>query len=160
MNSGILQEWISEIPLKMQTVLVLGTRGPDTHRAPELKALVRWLRGNVFLPADPDNPDFMLAGDPPPIIEKSPIARELEFVTQHYYAHIMHSLEVVAYCHPEWEVRAVAMGRYEQLANLFHLRIETYADFHNRLGPKEWPSGQPRNFKEAAAASAPQKEDN
>lgn len=149
-DSGISQKWLTRLPLKMQTVVFLGTRGPDTHRCPELKKIVRWVRGNVYKPGDPDNPQFMLAGEPPEIIEKGELARELEFVTQHYYAHLMHTLEIIGYKHPEPEIRRVARTRYEQMVKLFHLNPETEAELDHRLRLRTWRAGQPENFRQAA----------
>lgn len=148
-DSGIAQPWIARLPLKMQTVIFLGTRGPDTHRCPELKKIVRWIRGNVYKPGDPDNPQFMLAGEPPEIVEKQDVARELEFVTQHYYAHLMHVLEIIGYKHPDSEVRRIARRRYEQMVFLFHLNPETEQQLDYRLRLRTWKGGQPMNFEEA-----------
>ena len=140
MSLSVIQRWVEELPLRMQSTLLLGLRGPDTHRCPNIKILTRWLRGLTFRPGNPYNvADFMFADLPPRIEEKSPIARELEFVTQHYYSHLMHSLEVVGYSHHNAEVKDYAYLLYQDLCSLFHLPVETYTEFTFRLRQMEWP---------------------
>lgn len=147
----VVQDWLSNIPLRMQSVLLLGLRGPDTHKATEVKKFSRWLRGLVFVPGNPDNvAEFMRVENPPLIVEKSDVAKELEFCTQHYYSHLMHALEVVAYCHPDPKIKNVAFIRFEQMCLLLHLPVESSKDFHNRLGMRAWPGiKQPRTAEEA-----------
>jgi|GEM_PF-4391672 len=94
--TSVLQNWLMEVPIRMQSTLILGLRGPDTHSAPSVKAVCRWLRGLAFKPGNPDNvAEFMKAELPERIIEKGPTAKELEFCSQHFYSHLMHALEVI-----------------------------------------------------------------
>ena len=44
---------------------------------------------------------------------------------QHWYAHVMHSLEVIGYHHPEPLIREQAHEMYKKMAHNFHLNIET-----------------------------------
>ena len=55
MNTSVLQPWVERLPLRMQSTLLLGLRGPDTHACPNVKKISRWLRGLTFRPANPDN---------------------------------------------------------------------------------------------------------
>ena len=117
---SVLQRWLEELPLRMQSTLLLGLRGPDTHRCPNIKILTRWLRGLTFRPGNPESvADFMFAELPPRIEKKSLVARELEFVTQHYYSHLMHALEVVGYNHSDHEVRDHAYLLYGDICEFF-----------------------------------------
>jgi hypothetical protein len=87
---------------------------------------------------------------PDRIIEKSPVAKELEFCTQHYYSHLMHSLQVVGACHPDVCVGIHASYLYEDMCSLFHLPIESLEHFKERLKQITWPGGtQPDTFMEA-----------
>ena len=148
-NSSILQDWITELPLKMQTVLCLGTRGTDTHQTTHVKTITKWLRGLIYKPGDPDNPQFMEVALPDLIQEKSPVAKELEFCTQHYYSHLMHTLEIVGYHHPDLRIALRAQALYTGMVRLFHLWPESKEDLDKRLGTKVWPGGQPKDFREA-----------
>lgn len=146
---SVLQTWVEQIPLRMQSTVLLGLRGPDTHRCHEIKKIGRWLRGLVFKPANPANVMEFMGAAPERIKEKSSVARELEFCTQHYYSHLMHALEVVAYCYFNPEVAGHALDLYEDMCVLFHVRPEPIHEFKRRLETIEWPGGQPESFEEA-----------
>lgn len=146
---SVLQSWVENIPIKMQSTLVLGLRGPDTHACPNLKQVTRWMRGVTFKPGKISNLKEFMGGDPPEILEKNPIAKELEFCSQHYYSHLMHSLEVIAFNHPNSHVAGLAFLRFHQMCFLFHLNPETKEQFEHRLRDEVWPEGQPGDFYEA-----------
>lgn len=152
-NTSVLQDWLVEIPIRMQSTLALGLRGPDGIDAPETKKICRWLRSMAFKPGNPDNfREFMLVGDAPDrIIEKGACARELERMPQHFYSHLMHALQVVGWRHPSTLVRKRAIELYQDMVSLMHLEPERDADFESRLGTKVWPGGsQPDNAEEAS----------
>lgn len=147
----VLQPWLEEIPIRMQSTLLLSLRGPDTHRAPEIKKVQRWMRGLTFKPGNPANvTEFMTStADLPKLEEKGPLARELEFCTQHFYSHLMHGLEVIAYRYPDGGIRAEAWGLFNGMCDLFHLKRESWENFEARLEQIEWPGGQPDTFEQA-----------
>jgi hypothetical protein len=94
----------------------------------------------------------MKADSPERIQEKGPCAKELEFCTQHYYSHLMHALEVIAYRHPIHHTRGTAFLLFSDMCSLFHLPIESREAFEDRLCTREWPSGsQPDTADEALA---------
>lgn len=150
-DNCVVQDWVLSMPLKMQAVLLMSLRGPDTHRAPGIKKMTRWLRGLTFVPGDPKNVvEFMLVDLPPRLKEKNDTHRELEFASQHFYSHLMHGLEVVGYRHPDGIIRAWALDLYKDMCDLFHLNYETFEQHEHRLRHLEWPTGaQPRNAEEA-----------
>lgn len=149
-NTSVLQDWLVKLPIRMQSTLILGLRGPDTHRADHVKQLTRWLRGVTFKPGNPKNVAEFMGSVPCEIIEKSDVAKELEFCTQHYYSHLMHAFEVVACKHPNPDIAHIARIRFEQLCVLMHLIPESWVAFDKRLKTIEWPGGvQPDNFEEA-----------
>jgi len=151
-NTSVLQDWLVKIPIRMQSTLLLGLRGPDTHRAPGIKAILRWLRGLAFKPGNPDNVKEFMGEMPPRIVEKDSTAKELEFCSQHFYSHMMHALEVIAFRHPEPDIALRATGLFVDMCSLFHLHIESKELFEQRLGTREWPGGrQPDTFEEAVA---------
>ncbi len=149
----VLQPWLENIPIRMQSTLLLSLRGPDTHRCPEIKKVQRWMRGLTFKPGNPENVREFMADrrDLPTIEEKGPLARELEFCTQHFYSHLMHGLEVIAYCYPNALEQYNALVLYKGMSQLFHLYLEPSHIFEQRLHQIEWPEGQPNNFEEAIA---------
>lgn len=149
----VLQTWLEALPIRMQSTLLLSLRGPDTHRAPEIKKVQRWMRGLTFKPGNPANvAEFMTdIGNVPVLQEKNDLARELEFCTQHFYSHLMHGLEVIGYRHPERGVAVRAQRMFIDMTSLMHLECETREDFELRLRQITWPDGQPDTFEEAIA---------
>ncbi len=134
----------------MQSTLVLGLRGPDTHATPNVKKISRWLRGLTFKPGNLANVKEFMGHAPERIVEKSAVAKELEFCSQHFYSHLMHALEVVAYRHPYGETSLHAFLLFEDMCHLLHLPTETKGDFEHRLRELPWPHGQqPDTFEEA-----------
>lgn len=148
---SVCQRWMNDIPLRMQSVLLLGLRGPDNVRAPEIKKLCRWLRGLAFRPGNPNNVvEFMKTDLPDRIDEKGELHRELEFVPEHYFTHLMHALQVVGYMHPNATLGERARELFEDMANMLHLPPEDYATFYSRLGPMKWPEdAEPEDAQEA-----------
>jgi hypothetical protein len=148
---SVLQNWLEEIPLRMQSTLLLSLRGPDTHACPNIKAIQRWMRGLTFKPGNPDNvAEFMGERPVAGIREKSPLAKELEFCTQHFYSHLMHGLEVIAYYHPVGVDQETARRLYLSMCFLMHLVPEDQIAFEQRLCERLWPGGkQPNDFEEA-----------
>lgn len=148
MNNSILQDWILELPLKMQTVLCLSTRGPDNLKSSYIKTFTRILRAYVYKPADPDNPDFMTADIPLPIIRKTSEIKDLEFVTLHYFTHMLHGIEIIGYAYPDPTIAKRFEELYYSLVAMLHLHSESKIELFHRLGTKTWKTGQPANFSE------------
>jgi len=139
----VIQPWLTEIPLRMQAVLLMATRGPDTQRCPGIKEFTRWIRSVTFVPANPANvAEFMKNDLPDRIKEKSATHRELEFVTQHFYTHLMHGFQVIGYRHPNNAIRLHGFLLYEDMCRLFHLPAESKDDFEHRLRMLSWPGGE------------------
>jgi len=140
---SVLQPWVEEIPMRMQSTLLLGLRGPDTHVCPGVKKIQRWMRGLVFRPGNPDNvKEFMSDAPDPEILEKSPLAKELEFCSQHFYSHLMHALEVIAYRYHNAPEAFIAFGLYKSMCFLMHLHYEGRWGFEARLREMKWPGGK------------------
>jgi hypothetical protein len=133
----------------MQSTLVLGLRGPDTHACPNVKKIGRWLRGLTFKPGNPDNVREFMGHEPERISEKGACAKELEFCSQHYYSHLMHALEVVGYRYPERDTAEWAFFLYQDMCALMHLPEEDAESFERRLATRDWPNGQPDTFEDA-----------
>src|SRR6266446_9166498 len=153
---SVLQSWVEKLPLRMQSTLILGLRGTDTHSCPNIKIIQRWLRGLAFKPGNPDNVrewmyDHQSQGLPERIVEKGPVAKELEFCSQHFYSHLMHALEVVGYMHPDFTGSGhQAFTLYQDMCFLMHLTPEIHNDFKERLKQRSWPKGiQPETGEEA-----------
>lgn len=141
MNS-VLQEWVMELPLRHQGTLLTAVRGCDFEAkrwtstgvsyspGRRLTAFIRWCFMN---PADIREVDraegaFFMSTPPEPFNPS-----EFGHLPEHWYAHAMHALEVIAYCHPIESVRLTAYSLYEKMVHNLHLNTETYHQFYNRL---------------------------
>ena len=144
----VLQTWVENLPIRMQSTLVLGLRGPDTHNVPHLKSIIRWMRGVTFKPGNPANISEFMHHDPATLEEKGPAAKELEFCTFHCFTHILQSLKVIAWRHPHGHTAHMAYCRMVQMCDLLHLPIESNDSFNERLKQIDWP-GQPDTLEDA-----------
>lgn len=87
-NTSVLQNWIVKMPIRMQSTLVLGLRGPDIVNMKETKLIIRWLRGLTFKPGNPENVDVFMASAPGRIVDRGPCSKELEMCAMHFYGHL------------------------------------------------------------------------
>lgn len=147
--SSVTQDWVQALPWKMQSVLMASTRGPDNHRYKQVKVVNRWIRGHLFHDADPANPfitkpgDFDIAIlawvlDEPRLREREwwlgELEHELEYVTVHYFGHLIHALEIIGYMHPVADVGYAARYLYYELCQrILHLPPETDPELRLRL---------------------------
>jgi hypothetical protein len=94
--SAVLQPWVQELPWKMQSVLIAGSRGPDSSAGGELKKFTRWIRRETQQNADPEHAYMNVVEDPH--IDEKVLLQEIEYgVTWHYFGHLLHALEIIAY---------------------------------------------------------------
>src|SRR6266481_6327342 len=139
---SVLQDWVMELPLRYQGVLLTAVRGCDNEPKQwnrtgvayspgrRITAYVRWCFMN---PADPREVDFeegsfFMSHAPEPF-------RPSEFghLPLHWYAHIMHALEIIAYSHPHLPIKITCFMLYSMMVKSFHLNIETKEQLNARL---------------------------
>ena len=152
---NVLQSWLEKIPIRTQSTLILGLRGPDTGMCLEIKRICRWLRGLTFVPGNPDNVHEFMGRWPGRVVDKGEMYRELEFVSMHFYSHLMHAVEVIGYRHPDEQTANDAQLLYFDLCSILHVPVESLLDFEQRLGTREWPKGQPKNYEEVTKGKTP-----
>lgn len=127
----VQRPWLYYLPWKMQTVINQGLRAPDSRFSPKVKIVSRWLRSVCLSNAD-SNHTFMCRKDEIPTWED--LDNEINYLTLHYVTHFIYALEIVAYKHPEEEVRQIAMNLYEGIVRFqMHLEIETEPALNARL---------------------------
>lgn len=136
----VVQDWVMRIPWKMQSVLMTATRGPDEFRYPCTKAVGRWIRGRLFHDADPSNP-FIHAkddGDPKRLLDT--LEHEVEYLSLHYFGHLVHALQIIGYKHPDAAERVTGLILYEELClRVLHLPIESEERMDERLRGESGP---------------------
>jgi hypothetical protein len=145
MMTSVLQNWVMELPLREQGTLLTGIRGCDLApkrpgtETPE-RRLVAFLRYCVMNPADPrevDIPHAFFQSRPPSGWKPS----EFGHYPQHWYAHLMHCFEVVAYRSPNKENAALALNIYKRLVGNLHLNPETKEQMITRLSEDRIAAG-------------------
>lgn len=140
MSFRVLQDWVFDLPARAQGTLLTGVRGCDVapkkpitsadQHTPE-RQLVAYLRFLTLNPADPREVDV-----PGAWFQSSPgefRASEFGHYPLHWYAHLMHCYEIVAYAHPSQDARFVAWSVYSKLVEGLHLKPETRAEMFDRL---------------------------
>ena len=58
-------------------------------------------------------------------------------IPQHYFLHMAHAFEIIAYKHPDSEIRGFFFGIYHRICNCFHMGLEEEEDMDDRLADKE-----------------------
>ena len=139
---SVLQDWVMILPLREQGTLLTCVRGCDDEPKTwtstgvsyspgrRLTAFIRWC---FMIPADIREVDsqegaFMMS-KPPHIFKPS----EFGHLPQHWYSHAMHSLEIIAYRHPDIETSKIAYNLYLKMVHNLHLEPETKEQMINRL---------------------------
>jgi hypothetical protein len=139
---SVLQDWVMELPLRYQGTLLTAVRGCDDEPKHWTRTGVSYSQGRritAFIrycfmnPADPrevgiEEGAFFMPSPPSPF-------RPSEFghLPQHWYAHIMHAIEIIGYHHPDYVIRQIAFYCYCEMAHSFHLNIETKEQLFTRL---------------------------
>lgn len=136
---SMLREWVQELPLREQGVLLSGMRGCDLTPKKPLdspeRQLVSYLRYVVCVPNDEAEvgaaPGAYMQPNPPPDEEWTP--SELGHYPLHWYAHVMHSYQVVGFRHPSRETRLIAERIYRRFVHSLHLEPEPMVVMVERL---------------------------
>lgn len=139
---SVLQDWVMELPLREQGTLLTAVRGCDSE--PKIwssqgvayspgRRLTAWIRYCFMNPADPREVDYAEGSffqSKPPIPFKP---SEFGHLPQHWYSHVMHALEIIAYRHKNVLTANCAFGLYHAMARNLHLHIEHRDDMIQRL---------------------------
>lgn len=149
---SVLQDWVAELPMMQQTVLLTAVRGPDgLPKYHPTKFLLRWFRRCILLSAMDGavigNPYFTGGGSfTGPSCEAdvrwsslmddrvTDYLRSLDEVPHHFQMHLMHAVEILGYKHPDEVVRAWWHGVYLRLVHDMHLWPESEEQLDARLG--------------------------
>lgn len=127
----VLQEWVKDVGCKMQSILLSGFRAPDQNTV-AVKKCVRWLRACCQVDADPGKQSYMKSIEMTTELIDAAMD-ELEYCPVHYTHHLADSFAVLAYHHPDGNVRPLAVYLHNQVAiELFHFVPETREQFLTR----------------------------
>lgn len=146
MSNSVFPEWLQQLPMQQQSVLLLAARGPDGIRKKHpCKAIVRAYRGTVLKAAKygrelrfhEEADTFMsLCRFQNFGLWREDIDAFLESIDEiphHYVRHLMHGAEILGYKHPDSRYKERWLEFYGRCVGDAHLELETEATMDKRL---------------------------
>ena len=136
---SILQDWVHQLGLRHQGVLVAAIRGCDgVVKEDPTKPIMRELRGLILVPFDARELAYekgFMVSFPSKATESgfSVLRKSLDHYPVHYMFHLLHAMEIVGYCHPAEAVRVSYYERYCNLVRRLHLNPESKSEMDARL---------------------------
>jgi hypothetical protein len=148
--TSVLQDWVMDLPLREQGTLLTAVRGCDTEPKQwtstgiadspgrRLTAFIRWCFMNPADVREVDVPGAFFQSRPPIPFKPS----EFGHLSEHWYAHVMHALEVIAYRHPHGQIVGEVFDLYVAMVRNLHLVPETRMAMIDRLSEDRIASGE------------------
>jgi hypothetical protein len=144
----VFQDWLFDLTMQQQSVLVLACRGPDgVAKFHPVKPIVARYRATVLKAAylgrpmrvdEGDNTTFMTLIGLSDDREWTAICREffdhVDEIPHHYYMHLMHGAQIAGHKHPLELFRDRWLGFYIRACHDLHLHPETQDEMNRRLG--------------------------
>lgn len=131
----VLKQWVGDLGLRHQGVLVSAIRGCDNvPREDPSKDVVRAYRGVILHSFSEEPSSFIEYPNTNDLIRRfNVMAESIDHYPLHFLLHLLYAVEIVGYKHPKQEVRAVWFAFYASLCSKMHLGFETEAELDNRL---------------------------
>lgn len=144
----VFQDWLFDLTMQQQSVMVLGCRGPDgIAKFHQTKLLVARYRATVLKAAylgramsidEGDNTTFMTLINFSIDGQWNTIVRaffdHVDELPHHYYMHLMHGAQIAGYKHPDALFRRRWLDFYFDCCHDLHLHPETEKQMDSRLG--------------------------
>lgn len=153
MGLSVQPEWMTELPLQQQSVLMLAARGPDgIGKGHPCKEVQRCYRATVLMAArygrmlqGKDRGDSFMSlwnfiGTDWRNTVKD-FMHSIDELPHHYLMHLMHGVQILAYKHPDLMSRSRWLLLYMLMVEDMHLSPESEEDMDARLsdwGRQEW----------------------
>lgn len=150
----VMPEWIFRLPYQQQSVLMLGSRGPDGVRKNHpIKILHACYRGCVFKAAyfgrelrNTEQADTFMTRDEltDAALWEKHVKSYFDYIDElphHYHMHLMHGAQIMGYKHPLPLIRTAWNWFYMRACEAMHVHPETEAQMDGRLsdwGRKHW----------------------
>lgn len=147
--TSVLNDWVTELPLMQQSVLLSNIRNSDgIPKFHKQKPLIRWYRRCVLKSAfegvELTSPFTEGGGSFTGPIKVGELEKALDdFIDSrdemslHYYAHAIHAFAILGYKYPLANVREFWHGAYVRMAHALHLWPENVEQMDLRLGDKK-----------------------
>ena len=131
---SVVQTWVERCcTRKMQTVLLCALRGCDTVRKEDVsKTLTRNLRSVILYNAE-GNLDAKFLRSNQYGVQLLNLFEDLDHYPLHWVMHSAHASEIIAYRHPDKEVRIRWLETYRSFCEALHLLPETPEHLDIRL---------------------------
>jgi hypothetical protein len=136
---SVIQEWVSELGLRHQGVLMSCVRGCDSvSKEDPTKAVARSLRAMILVSFDPEPTSFIDYAPINVVYDRmNAVLKDHDHYPVHYIMHLMHGSEIIGYKHPDYVWRDCCWWFYWRLCKCFHVTPETEEQLDARLGACE-----------------------
>lgn len=139
---SVLQDWVMELPLREQGTLLTAVRGCDFEAKTWTETgiayspgrrLTAFIRYCFMNPADEREVGIVEGSFFQPKSPNPFKPSEFGHLPQHWYSHVMHALEIIAYRHSDAVIAREALLLYLKMVNNLHLNPETKEQMIKRL---------------------------
>lgn len=139
---SVLQDWVQDLGLRHQGVLLTAVRGCDTSpRDDPSKLLTRCFRDAILNAhcGDARKSASFIERVPHEVLLKrmNDVVRDHDALPHHYLMHLVHAAEILGYKHPDDFTRAAWNSFYVSMTNKLHMAPETEAELDRRLDADE-----------------------
>jgi hypothetical protein len=136
---SVLQDWVMNLGLRHQGVLVSGIRGYDcASKDDPIKLLTRSFRDAIMVSFD-TKPSSFIDKVPTSEIKKrmEPVLGSMDQYHWHYLEHLLFASEIIGYYHPYPGIREIWNWFYTKAVKKIHLNPETKDQMDSRLNADE-----------------------
>lgn len=136
---SILQDWVTQLGLRHQGVLLTAIRGCDSSPKEDLvKPVVRAVRYQILIPFDCEevlrnSKGFMYYVGAYFSEDVLKLSKNMDQYPLHFIMHLIHAIEVIGYCHPEYGISSRFYNAYKCLVKALHFNAETKEEMDTRL---------------------------
>lgn len=136
---SILQNWVENLSLRYQGVLLSGIRGCDfATKEDSSKKLIRAYRGYILISFDKKPTSFIEYIDIKELKERMIFfLKDFDHYPMHYITHLLYASEIIGYKHPDKKIRKIWHWFYKSFVYLLHLRPESKIKMEKRLEATE-----------------------
>jgi hypothetical protein len=136
---NVFQDWIFDLTMQQQSVLILALRGPDgVAKYDRMKDLVRYYRASVLKAAYLGRPMLIDEGDNTTFMSLRNFSNEamwanmvksyfesVDSLPHHYHLHLMHGAQIIGFKHSNILFRKRWFDFYHRAVDDMHLMAET-----------------------------------
>lgn len=160
----VFQNWVFNLSMQQQSVLVLALRGPDgVAKFHPCKEIVKHYRATILKAAYLGRPLTPQEHEPPTFMSLACMKERMWWVRimkeyldhvdelpHHYHMHIMHGAQIMGYKHDDQFIRERWLEFYHRCCDDLHLTAESEEELDARLndwGREHWDNPEAAVFK-------------